>query len=355
MAVSFTECQAEHVGALHAFWQRMYRPDYVLVANKEVFCWQFGRRDNRPGFNIKLALIDGEIMGCLGYIPVEVSIKGQVRSGCWTANWMVDPEQRRLGMGPLLMRELTQQFDVTLVVGLSKDARALLPRMGFADLGELDRYVCVLDPVRAAALLEGGSLEWPDAASKADCSFETMSVRRVESFDSAATELWDRLLGREMMGTRRTADFLNWRYAMHPVFRHRLFVVESEGSLRGLAVYRVEQARGVDVRVGRLLEFVAEPEAADALLGAVLSDARDQQVSVVDFFTSAARFETLLTRHGFLRGDHPLSALIPLLFQPIDRRRSGIAFMAHSRSVPAVADRNGWYVTKSDGDQDRPN
>jgi hypothetical protein len=39
----------------------------------------------------------------------------------------------------------------------------------------------------------------------------------------------------------------------------------------------------------------------------------------------------------------------------VDRRRSGIRFMASLGNVPEAAEVQDWYVTKSDGDQDRPN
>src|SRR5437868_9173128 len=111
----------------------MYWPDYILSRDHEFFCWMFGETpiDRRADFHLILSLVDGRIRGCLGYIPVEISVPGGVVRGAWAANWMVDQEQRRLGLGPLLMRELCARFQVTLATGPNADAADLLPRMGW--------------------------------------------------------------------------------------------------------------------------------------------------------------------------------------------------------------------------------
>jgi hypothetical protein len=57
---------------------------------------------------------------------------------------------------------------------------------------------------------------------------------------------------------------------------------------------------------------------------------------------------------GFLPGECPPGSSIPILFQPVDRTRTGILFMANLQKAPAAETVEEWYVTKSDGDQDRP-
>ena len=120
----------------------MYSPEYVLSREKPFLEWQFGAAPNpeRAGLDVKLGLVDGEIAGCVGYIPVQLCIGTRLVRGAWAANWMVDDRYRRLGLGPLLMRELCSQFDVTLALGGNRDAHALLPRMGWTDFGDLPRF-----------------------------------------------------------------------------------------------------------------------------------------------------------------------------------------------------------------------
>jgi GNAT superfamily N-acetyltransferase len=366
MKTAFVDCQEQQIGEVREFFARAYRPTYRLATDESLLRWQYGPTPSSPNrpCHLKLSLLDGAVAGCLGYIPAEVSLNGSILKGAWVANWMVDPEQRRLGLGPFLMREVVKQFQVNLDLGANEDARDLLSRMGWKDFGNLARYVCVLDLPGAAALTEGGRLQWPPAAAPLPgvSRGRAIEVEMVDRFDDEATELWDRTWGAKDMragGTRRSAAFLNWRYASHPVFKYRLFQVHQNGRLSGIAVYHVEHVRDVPVRVGRMVELILDvtrPSDSDGvLLRAVMEDAKSQGVAVMDFFNASKRLADVMTRHGFLQGESEPAVQIPMLFQPVDRRRSGIRFMASIGNVPEAAEVQDWYVTKSDGDQDRPN
>ena len=62
-----------------------------------------------------------------------------------------------------------------------------------------------------------------------------------------------------------------------------------------------------------------------------------------------------MAQKGFLSPGDPASNQIPILFQPIDRRRTAIPFMAYLKNLDAEVEGVSWHVTKGDGDQDRPN
>jgi hypothetical protein len=120
-------------------------------------------------------------------------------------------------------------------------------------------------------------------------------------------------------------------------------------------VYRVELAQGTDLRVGRLVECIAaNGGAAMALLNAVAADAREQRAAIVDFFCSSTRLGGPLTALGW-HGESGLPHDVPMLFQPVTPNRRMIPFLGHIRKAPAHRDIDDWYVTKGDGDQDRPN
>jgi hypothetical protein len=365
MVISFEDCQADRLPALRVFFARMYGPDYVLRVNERQFSWQYGDTpvSDANGYHMRLGLVDGEIKGCLGYVPLEISVAGRVVHGAWLANWMVDPGQRQYGLGLLVMRRLMSEFDITLTVGTNQAAHGLLTRLGWTDFGLLPRYVCVLDSHAAGALTENGTLDWPDEVQSARAHAQTptgdagfgLTTRLVDRFEGDATQLWDRAWGESGAGTRRSAEFLNWRYAGHPVLHYRLLEARRDSRLCGLAVYRVEDVRDVPVKVGRIVELVAEETAQDCLLDELRNDARSQGVAALDFFCSSRRFAGTMARHGFLPGENEVASQIPILFQPINRRRSGIPFLAYLRNFPDEDGNRDWYVTKGDGDQDRPN
>lgn len=353
MAVKFVNCPPGEVGSVRAFFADMYRPDYILSADEGFLKWQFGPTvfGDAEDLNLILGLVDGAIKGCIGYIPVEVSVAGSTILGAWAANWMIDQSTRRLGLGPLLMRELSNRFPITLALGGNSDAHDLLPRMGWRDLGCLDRYVYVVDPVAAATLTENGGLEWPAVPPP---PVSNGASRQVERFNQEATALWDRVWGDNAIGTRRTDAFLNWRYASHPIFTHHLFELRHSGTLEGIAVTRMEQVRGANAKVVRVLELIGDEPATRELVGSIIADAKRCDAAVVDFFCSSRRMMGTLEAAGFLKADVPPASDIPILFQPIDHERTGILLMAYLKKAESLGTVADWYVTKSDGDQDRP-
>ena len=346
MAVAFVNGRIEDAGRLQSFFSEMYHPGYVLSRSEPFLRWQFASAPSpgRQGLDVKLALVDNVIAGCVGFIPIQLTVAGTEVRGAWAANWMVDDRHRRLGLGPLLIRELGREFDVTLALGGNLDAHALLPRMGWTDFGNLTRYVGILDP-RQAALL-GDVTDLAAVALDGDGAAENVSA-----IADDATGLWDRL-SHTVIGTRRTADYLRWRYVSHPLFTYRMFELRRDGALVGLGIYRLEQARDLPLRVGRIVEVIGGREEAAPLVRSMARDAAAQGAAIMDFFCSRPSLGPGLEAAGF--SPH-VSARFPMLFQPIDRTRSGVLFMADLRKCAATATPAEWYVTTADGDQDRPN
>jgi GNAT superfamily N-acetyltransferase len=331
----------------------MYSGDYILSRDPAFLRWQFGPTPGSSAdHHVIIALVDDRIRGCIGYIPIDLTVGGRQMRAAWAANWMVDQSVRRLGLGPLLVRDLVKRFEVTLALGGNSDAHDLLPRMGWTDFGMLHRYVAVIDPRAAARLTESNTLDWPVEPMPA--GYGRPPAARVPRFHDDVTAFWDEGFGSTMAGTRRSAAYLNWRYADHPTFEYRMFELRCDGRIQGFGVSRIEAVRDSDVRVARILELVGDRDRPQALLSAMLDDARDSGAAVVDFFCSSARMDQVLADAGFLQSRMAPAAEIPILFQPIDRSRTGVLFMASLTKAPHELATAEWYVTKSDGDQDRP-
>lgn len=354
MASAIVDCRPDQVPDLRRFWTRMYRADYILARDEAFLRWQFRGPSGAPdSVHVKLAIVDGEILGTLGYIPVDVSYRSRTLKGTWLANWIVDPERRRLGLGPLLMRAVASQFDITLNNGANQEARSVLPRMGWSDMGTLTRYVLVLVPDAAGSLLESGRLDVGKPPYRQPPS--TDRVERVERFTTEIDTVWDRLTPALGAGTRRSAEYLNWRYAAHPSFSYRCFESRRDGRCTGAGVYRIETVRGRQVRFGRVVELFAGEGDAAALLDAIRADADSQDVAALDFFCTSPHVSRALSAVGFVHGEGTAAAHLPMLLQPLDYRRSAIHFMALAGAALDPPGSTPWYITRSDADQDRPN
>ncbi|MGD9901836.1 MAG: GNAT family N-acetyltransferase [Vicinamibacterales bacterium] len=356
MNIDFVDCDERQLPAVVEFFQRCYSPTYRLAADLPLLRWQFGGPTPEAGrYHLKLATRGATVLGCLGFVPAPLDVAGSSFRAAWTANWMVDPAHRRLGLGPLLLRQLMAEFDAVLSVGLERDAVDLLPRMGWEDFGDLTRYAMVLDRAGLARLT--GSVATVDVGPTGQYRPSMSSPDVVAASPAAAgTEVWDRVWGRHGAGTRRTAAFLDWRYRRHPVFDYHSFVSgQDQGPPTGFVVYRIERVRDLPVSVGRIVELVAEPAAVPDLLATVAGHARAAGVAVLDYFCSGRRFDAAVVASGFLPGDCPEVRDLPLLFQPVNRDRRAIRFMGYVARLPAGTAGLDWYVTRGDGDQDRPN
>lgn len=353
--VAFTECREEHVEDVREFFARVYRPDYVLAIDERLFRWQFGGLNGGSArcYHLTLALVGGTIAGCLGYIPVEATMRGRVLRGAWTANWIVAPEHRHLALGPRLMRALVRRHDVVLVAGASPQALEILPRLGFVHFGSLGRHVRVLDRAGLEQLTGRPSPQSLTREPSPGPPDPSLVVGRVARFDASIDGLWESVWG-EGAGTRRSAAYLNWRYADHPTFEYRLFRASSNGVSSGLGVYRVENVRGTPLRVGRVVELLALEGSEGGLVGAIEDDARREHLVLLDLFCSSQKMAPALNGRGWFTDDGE-TANIPVLFQPVVPGRRKIPFLACLGRATPLLSRDDWYVTKGDGDQDRPN
>jgi len=346
MAIQFRNADANDAAGVRAFFGEMYSPEYVLSRSAPFLQWQFAGAPStdRAGMDLKLAVVDGAIAGCLGFIPVALRSGHVTMTAAWAANWMVDDRYRRLGLGPLLMRELGRDFEVVLALGGNRDAHALLPRMGWTDFGDLPRFVGVLDRDQAAQLGDVAGLRLTPVP-------ETTVASKVSEAPADATALWDEVsLG--MVGTRRTTEYLNWRYTKHPLFDYRIFEIRRGEQLTGLGIYRLETVRDLPVVVARVVEIIAKAGDATLLIEGLVHDAGRSGAAIIDFFCPASQLRADLERACL---STEISNRFPMLFQPIDRSRSGVLFMADLRRSPVSANLTDWYVTTADGDQDRPN
>lgn len=349
MKLAFAECDEAQLPALRDFFRRAYAPGYRLASDEALLRWQFAAREDAPGrFRIKIAGRGDRIHACLGYLPVEIDGGGRRLRGAWSANWMVEAEYRQSGLGALLIRQLTSEHEVVFVAGLGHEAADFLRRLGWHDFGDLRRHIAVLDAGATRRLLDGGHAPAPVGGLRRPARAAAIDV-------GEAAQVWEAAVSTGLCGTRRSASFLEWRYRRHPTFHYDLIGVRSaSGAVGGFAVYRAEDVRDQPVRVGRLVEFVAAGDAAAELADAVVAHAAASGAALIDFFCASRRFDGALVAAGFA-ADAGGAAGVPLVFQPIDRTRRGIRLMACLGALGDAAPALDWYVTKGDGDQDRPN
>jgi hypothetical protein len=156
---------------------------------------------------------------------------------------------------------------------------------------------------------------------------------------------------------------LRRRYIDHPTFTYEIRVARDArtGTMLGLTVFRVETIRGRDEKVLRVSEFLATVEAERALALSVVQAARSKDITFADFYCSLERAARALEHIGFRRQPADDGPRFPRRFQPIEDgpEINGAFWLSAALRQTLHPDKlltsGDLYITRSDGDQDRPN
>ena len=166
-----------------------------------------------------------------------------------------------------------------------------------------------------------------------------LGVAPVAAFGADHDALWERARAAYAMCVRRDAAYLEWKYVQCPHQRYDLWEVREGTVLRGFAVTRDEDYRGL--RLGWIVDlFTAWDDVAarDALLAHVLAVFGGRRVARVQAFAMSAALQRSLLAHGFRPGTSPMQFCVRA-------RAEG------SEDVLRTLDR--WHVVFGDSDMDR--
>ncbi len=377
MALDFRFARPDEYPAISQFLHEYWAQNHVYCRERELFDWTFRRPDQwtGDGYSFSVAEDNGELAGILGGIPFTFNKFGRTSRGMWIVNYVIRPDHRKGSAALQLLSQFRKpEFNPVIAFGINPATTAIYRVLRGQVLDEIPRHFMVLPGAehRMANLLQAAYPDWtaPRAREMAD-AFVLRQASAVECESSPliprswdANE-WPAIAGRTI-GAVRDAAYLNWRYRKHPIFEYR-FIAVRDGSLTGLAVWRLETIRRqtpegrLDLdKIGRLVEFLpASTSNGEALMSAFARELRDAGAFGADFYGYHGQTRCMLRQFGFREtSHHPDGRAIPSRFQPLDGKGGGIlSAMFMQSEVPACADAGDcpWYWTKSDSDQDRPN
>jgi GNAT superfamily N-acetyltransferase len=257
---------------LSAILEKIYHRKF----NAEYWRWKY--LDNPLGTHFcHCALIEGRIIGFAGGIPYRIKWKDREIIAAQITDLAVEPDlQGKKAFSPVQdaniadMRNRTDAFygftnknsyRVYSKKDKNFDYAFHVPRMikilnATAFLKQRIPSTIIAKAggaVANAALLAGERLRKKRVKSE-------ISIRAVESIDSAVDSFLKETGASFKVMHIRDHQYLNWRYARHPVHRHAMFVAEEENRTVGLMVLRDEPDI---IHRGTILEFFASPERED--------------------------------------------------------------------------------------------
>jgi hypothetical protein len=158
-------------------------------------------------------------------------------------------------------------------------------------------------------------------------------------FDARVNELWARVRDRFPVACVRNQAFLNWRFS-RPGVAYRIVTAERGGELAGYVVTTIR--READARIGRVVDLLADGEAAAAaLIGRALLDLHAGGADYALCWMLAERPEfTVLRAWGFDVRDEA--------FPPV--KVVSLVLDEETISAAVLAQPGNWYLTMADSD-----
>jgi GNAT superfamily N-acetyltransferase len=310
--------------------------------------WQYAENPQREteGPSIWVAREGSSVLGQYASMPVALRWGGREVRSSWGMDVFLRPQARGKGVGARLFTAWSDHVEVALGLGLTPSSYGLFKKLAYHDVGPVPFFQKVLDAravarrrlgsvagTLAAPLLSlGWSLRHPDRPRAA-----AVAVERITSFGPEFDGLWERAGASYAMCVRRDAAYLNWKYAACPHRAYDLWAAREGGVLRGLAVSRHEDYRGL--RIGWLIDLFADAsdhDAKDALLSAVLASFRAARVARAQAFAQNGPLGEALRRRGFRRADSPMQFCVRTQVED-----------------GPLQDRARWHVVFGDSDMDR--
>jgi hypothetical protein len=189
-------------------------------------------------------------------------------------------------------------------------------------------------------------------------------IEKKKRFDKEIDVFIKKILFKYPITILRNSAYLNWRYVDHPYLKYKILLARGGNSIVGYIVFRIAKSSGgkKDFLVGHVLDLMAENEAVEPLLIEAERQMTIAGVCLIDYFSTGLFHHDDFIKLGFRRNDRfPFNA-IPLHFNPIASTKDGnndINFLVYygGRTEYKNELRNvkNWYITKGDGDKDRPN
>ncbi len=341
--------KSDEVPLLQAYLNVHWRKDHILARDEELFRWQYRKPGAGEDPGVLIAIAEGKILGMMGTISLPMQVSGERIPGSMMALWSVREQDRPKGVGLVLLRELIQQGHAWVgVLGANPATTlAICGRLGFQTLPKIPRYFRFY----REDLLQPFGLtgkEWKISKPVG------RNAPNWVAWSEISEERWDAFWESESEGTisvDKRSTYLRWRYLEHPRFQYEMrALMDERGFPQGLIVWRIEIASPLGIPVVRVVEWIGLKKTNE--MTEYLDEVGIKSgAAFADYYDTNPHLEGVLEKFGWLEAGK-VTEEIPSRFQPIDHAGAplnGAVLCRHSqRHLPLV-------LTRSDGDQDRPN
>lgn len=348
-----------HIRSLKHFIEKQYHKRYILLDDK-FFDWQYKNNPSNiyPEYSMKVIELKDEVLGHCGIVPVSMKVFDMNLTVGIFANLMVSDKCRGFGLGSLLIKKSSDDYAVCYTTGYNLKSKVIYEKQGgWTDMGILRRFVRILNVNKMESLIDK---KLPYENNK----FERINQNlvKVEEFNNQIDSFWEQIKHKYPITINRNKKFLNWRYSNHPILKYSIYLYIKDSEIKGYIIFRIEEfvdEKKDQYKVGRIIDFISQDKCEEKIIQNIIFLIRKQNVDFIDFYFSGNFHVKSLLNQGFVENIKYPYTTIPMLFNPLDRGKSDIPwivyFKEYLKEKKECTNPNNWYITKGDGDQDRPN
>ena len=270
------------------FIKSTYSSDYWMLDN-EYFDWWF--RDSPSNwdnnYRIIVGILNNKIISFVGQVANTFLVKGREYRGAWYTNGMIHPDYRGRGLGTKIYDAAKQFTKFAAAVSFNEPAGHIFQKIGFNTFNwrRMKRAIYLTNPslVRQLPCFDNNLLEkiLNHFSNIQSDNVITSPLTEVPDKDQI-NKLWLLSKDRYSLTTKRSYEFLKWRYQDHPRGKYLFFPNYNDTELNAMVVCRVETSD--DFKVLRIADVFGEKEGIKSVLTDLITWAEKQNICLIDFF-----------------------------------------------------------------------
>lgn len=348
-------CEAEQEAILKFFRQQW--PRRTALDLSEFYNWQMLKPPAAGGRDNSLVAIDqgGAIQGYIGSSLQHFNDKlSYVQRATTTTSIILAPEHRGGLLGFNLLKQVMKNVDVMVGMNLNPVSQAMLRRLGHHFIRAVERMVRVYNIEPFEHLID-----WTPGAKNLLALQKPKSRQPLPDYSyPSKDEIASRFTSYQLPAVNhfsRDWNFLNWRYFQHPIHQFGFILLEPEKpDLTTLLVLRQEHHQ--DFKLAHVMDILPLGQGLPNYSEVLDIYAKENGLDLIDAMISLPRLTAPLWQAGWLSTLNDVDLPLPNLFNPLELRSppTGNCAVWSAPGLPFLGDSSSLYISKADGDFDRP-
>ncbi len=345
-------CRKDDLPLLFDCFRKVY-PANPRLTELDYFDWQFKKNpySSGSGYTFLILWKGDNIKAFLGYVPIDFIHNGKLKKACWTSNWY------SLGQGLSglkIFNFLQAEYELIVIAGMSEATKHIFFRYKVPICDPIPRLVAFTNHEKARALFSIDEVDHFLVERSCD-SLNSLPIAGKRAWLNSGADFFNVNRTFELIYPscssfcRRPYSFLKWRYFDIP--RHEYHFVCGENNQ--FAIFRIEQIKGYQECVTRIIEWNFCEEYTEDALALIAETARRHNSILIDFFCTYAPVVKEIERYGFVN-ENKFNTVIANQFRPLNRTDDfRIAVDFSPRKEKRFFDFRQSYFSKGDSDLDR--